>query len=74
MSKQSSKNKKTARINKKTLLIGGAALLIAAAIVSIIIFTPSKNYTVAFYKIEDRQRQGITETIQKIAADKKISP
>lgn len=39
---------------------------------SIIIFTPSRDFTVAFYKIDDAQRKGISEVIENIAKEKEI--
>ncbi|WP_294429634.1 hypothetical protein [uncultured Treponema sp.] len=73
MSKKSSKNQKNTKINKKVLLIALASFLIIASVLLFIIFSPSRTYTVAFYKVEDVQRHGITATIKKIAEEKKFA-
>ena len=72
MNKSHKKAAAPAKSNKKIIIGAVAAVLIVLLAVSIIIFTPSRNFTVAFYKIEDSQRKGITEVIENIAKEKKI--
>ena len=61
------------KTNKKILAGTLAALLLALAAAAIIVFSPSKNFTVAFYRIDDSQRKGISEVITNIAKEKNIA-
>ena len=59
---------------KKKILVGAiAAFLLILLICGIALFAPSKKFTVAFYKISDKQRQGITEVLGTIAEEKGIT-
>ena len=59
--------------NKKALLCMGAAVAVILIIGGVIFFAPSKKFTVAFYNIAEKQRQGITSVIDKIAEKNNIS-
>ncbi len=60
------------KTHKKIIITAAAAVLTVLAVASIIIFTPSRDFTVAFYKIDDSQRKGISEVIGTIAKEKEI--
>ncbi|MBQ9205547.1 MAG: extracellular solute-binding protein [Treponema sp.] len=60
-------------MKKKIVIVAAIALAVVLIVGGVLLFTPSKNFTVAFYKIDDKQRQGITDVINKIAEDSKFS-
>ena len=67
--KESKKSKKSiSPKNKKILIAASSAVLLLLIVGAVILFKPSKNFTIAFYKIEEKQRQGITEVINKAAS------
>lgn len=59
-------------MRKKILIGAAAALALVLAAGGAFLFAPSKKITVAFYRVDDRQRVGITEVINKIAGGKKL--
>ncbi|MBQ8013857.1 MAG: hypothetical protein IJ257_05630 [Treponema sp.] len=72
--RKKAESEKTLSPNAKKIFFCSAvilALLVTAGL--IFILSPSKHYTVAFYKIPDQQKQGITSTLEKIASEKKIT-
>ncbi|MBR1536512.1 MAG: hypothetical protein IJ630_06210 [Treponema sp.] len=74
MSKKSEKTKSDSNKKNKHIIFGALlAVALLALAAGLVLFIPSKNFTVAFYKVGDRQRQGITQVIEKIAAEKGIS-
>jgi len=74
MSKKSEKSKSDSNKKNKRIIFGALlAVALLALAAGLVLFIPSKNFTVAFYKVGDRQRQGITQVIEKIAAEKGIS-
>lgn len=73
-SKEAKKSKKIISVKNKKLLISLAAvtaILIAAGLTYLL--RPSKNFTIAFYRIEEKQRSGITQVITKLAEAKNFS-
>ncbi|MBQ4378779.1 MAG: hypothetical protein II821_06245 [Treponema sp.] len=71
MSKNTSKNQSTPK-NKKIILSACVILALILVCAATALFMPSKKFTVGFYGIDDRQRQGITSVIDKILAEKQI--
>ena len=59
--------------NKKILIATGAVALVLLIAGGIILFKPSKEFKIAFYKIEEKQRSGITEVINKAASANNIT-
>ncbi|MCR4822702.1 MAG: hypothetical protein K5873_07510 [Treponema sp.] len=59
--------------NKKFLLAVMAAITILLLATGLFLFSPSKKYTIAFYKVSDKQRLGISQTIDSIAKKEKFS-
>lgn len=73
--KKSKKSQKSISTKNKKILIGVASAVVILLIAgTIILFKPSKNFTIAFYKIEEKQRQGITEILNKAAAAQELQP
>ena len=73
--KKSKKSQKSISPKNKKILIGVASAVVILLIAgTIILFKPSKNFTIAFYKIEEKQRQGITEILNKAAAAQELQP
>lgn len=68
-----SKKSNETNSKKKIISIALAVLLLAVVGAGIALFAPSKNLTIAFYKIDDKQRQGITDAVNKIAEEKKLA-
>ena len=60
-------------MSKKTLICVVAAVAAVVVVAGVLIFKPSKEFKIAFYKIDEKQRQGITEVLSKAAADKDIA-
>ena len=60
-------------MNKKVLIVVAIALAVVLIVGGVLIFAPSQNFTVAFYRIDGKQRQGITDVINKIAEEHKFS-
>ena len=73
--KKSKKSQESISPKNKKILIGVASAVVILLIAgTIILFKPSKNFTIAFYKIEEKQRQGITEILNKAAAAQELQP
>lgn len=58
--------------NKKILICVAAAIILLLGAGAAVIFTPPKSYTVAFYKVEENQKNGIKSTIEQIAEKQKL--
>ena len=58
--------------NKKILICVAAAIILLIGAGAVAIFTPPKAYTVAFYKVEEAQKNGIKTTIEQIAQKQKL--
>lgn len=58
--------------NKKILICTAAGILLLLIAGGIFLLTPSKNFTIAFYRVDEKQRQGITQVINDIAAKNNI--
>lgn len=59
--------------NKKLLICAAAIVIILLGAFAAVTFIPSKNYTVAFYNIEEKQKNGIKDTLEQIAEKQKMS-
>lgn len=70
-----SKDKKNESAKKTKIVLAAVIALVALAAIGTAawIFVPSKNFTVAFYKIDDKQRQGITAVLDKVAGEKGVT-
>ena len=67
-----SENTKFSAKSKKIIICAVAVIILITIGIYITVLVQSKIYTVAFYKIDDRQRQGITELLNKISEEKKF--
>lgn len=68
----SKKTGKSLSNNKKIILFSSAFILLTLVCVLVVLNLSPKNYTVAFYKIEDQQKQGISEVLSSIAKKQNI--
>lgn len=59
---------------KKIIIAAAIAAALIALVAGVVLLMPSKEFTVAFYRVADHQRQGITETVTALAQEKGISP
>lgn len=60
-------------LKTKKILFIALPVIIAALAGACIFFSAPKEFSVAFYRIDERQRQGITDTLNKIANGKNIN-
>ena len=70
--KSKKSEKKLSQKSKKILICTAAGILLLLIAGGIFLFTPSKNFTIAFYRVDEKQRQGITQVINDIAAKNNI--
>lgn len=64
--------KKQSPVNKKLVAGIVCSALVILAVTGVLIFKPSKDFKIAFYKIEEKERQAITEVIRQAASEKHI--